>query len=258
VLLEPWCHWPLAHIDMHTAMSALTLSSTAAGGDEPRWHRPGVRRYLQLVCDFRRQLLLLIHLMAGLPVSARTLLAVRQCNTQQLRHLFVCKGYMMLLLPEQKQPRLRFLPTVVGEQLLKFIGLAQLLVQILRHQLLSDNTPADYPTLHSSSHAQHCDTDYNDYDIDSTSNIDVPSTAMCTDENAQSVLHDKDDDEQNNDIEDKPYDMDKNDNNSVDELPHDSFIFSDDGREPWLPSKLLLTLHLLTEPLLGFALLPPS
>jgi hypothetical protein len=45
VLLAPWRHWLLAHVDSHPATSALTLG---AGGTEPRWHTPGIRQYLLL------------------------------------------------------------------------------------------------------------------------------------------------------------------------------------------------------------------
>ncbi len=121
-LLAPWRHWLLAHVDSHLATSALTLG---AGSAEPHWHKPGIRQYLQPVHAFLRRLLLLIHMTAGLPARKRKLVRVRCCNTELLRNLFICKGYVMLLLCEHGQQRVRFLPAIVSDLLLKFLVLLQ-------------------------------------------------------------------------------------------------------------------------------------
>ncbi len=111
-LLAPWRHWLLAHVDTHPATRALTLS---AGGAEPHWHTPGIRQYLQRVRAFLRQLLLLMHLTAGLPLRGRALVSLRCCNTAQLRNLFLYEGSVMLLLSERGQQRMCFLPAIVGD-----------------------------------------------------------------------------------------------------------------------------------------------
>jgi hypothetical protein len=41
--------------------------------------------------------MVLIHMMSGLPVHGPELLAVRWSNKELLRNIFICEGYVMLL-----------------------------------------------------------------------------------------------------------------------------------------------------------------
>ncbi len=240
-LLAPWRHWLLAHIDSHPAMSALTLG---AGGTEPRWYMPGIRQYLQQVRAFLRRLLLLIHMTSGLPVHGRKLVRVHCSNTKLLRNLFICEGYIMLLLCEYGQQRVRFLPAVVGDLLLKFLVLVQPLARILHRQLPTDYAPA-YPVhagLQSSSRGPDGDCHDDDHSSNTSADTDVSNGAEWVDND------DGDDNDNNDNGDDDNNGNNDNDNNNGDdgnrhdidcanEL-HDSYLFYDDGCVPWPPSQL--------------------
>jgi hypothetical protein len=238
-------------------MSALTLS---AGGAEPRWYTPGIRQYLQRVRAFLRRLLLLIHMTAGLPARGRKLVRVRCCNTELLRSLFICKGYVMLLLCEHGQQRVRFIPAIVGDLLLKFLMLVQPLARILRRQLPSDYAPADpvHAGLQSSSRGPDGDCHEDDHNSNTSADTDVSNGAEWVDDD------DGDDNDKNDDGDDNDNGDNDNDNNNGNDgnrhdidyanEPHNSYLFSDDGRVPWPPSQLLQAMRQLSQSMLGYAL----
>jgi hypothetical protein len=157
-------------------------------------------------------------------------------NTELLRNLFICEGYEMLLLCEHGQQRMRFLPAIVGDLLLKFLVLVQLLARILCCQLASDYVPADpvHAGLKSSGKGQ----DDNCYNVNNSSNASADADVS---NGAESVNDDDDDDNDNDDDEDYD-DNNNNDNDNGDEGDgqnidyanelHDSYLFSDNGRMP--------------------------
>ncbi len=60
-----------------------------------------MRHYLGSVTALARKLMMLIHMTSGLPARGPQLLAVRWCNTELLRNIFICEGYVMLLMAYQ-------------------------------------------------------------------------------------------------------------------------------------------------------------
>jgi hypothetical protein len=100
-LLAPWRNWLLAHVDTHLATSALTNDGRTRSG-APQWDAYGVRHYLGRVTALLRKLMVLIHMTSGLPARRPELLAVCWCNTELLRNIFICEGYVMLLVAYHK------------------------------------------------------------------------------------------------------------------------------------------------------------
>jgi hypothetical protein len=215
-----------------------------AGSAEPRWHTPGIRQYLQWVRAFLRRLLLLIHMTTGLPARRRKLVCVRCCNTKLLHNLFICEGYVMLLLYEHGQQRVRFLLAIVGDLLLKFLVLVQPLAQILRCHLPSDYTPTDlvHARLQSSSRGSDGDCHDDDHSNNTSADTDVSNGSEWVDDD-NGDDNDNNDDNNNDNNDDNNNDNDNNNSGNgnrhdidcVNE-PHDSYLFSDNRCVPWPPS----------------------
>jgi hypothetical protein len=206
---------------------------------------PGIRQYLQLVRVFLRRLLLLIHITAGLPARGHKLVRLRCCNTDLLRNLFIYEGYVMLLLCEHGQQCVRFLPAIVGDPLLKFLVLVQLLTRILRRQLPSEYAPANpvLAGLQSSSRGLDGNCHNDDHSSNTSADADVSNGAEWVDDDDGDDNDDNDDNDDDN-IDDNG-DNNNNNNNGDDgdrhnidcaNEPYDSYLFSDDGRVPWPPS----------------------
>jgi hypothetical protein len=137
-LLAPWRNWLLAHVDTHPATSALTKDGRTRSG-APQWDAFGVCYYLGHVTALVRKLMVLIHMTSGLPARGPELLAVRWCNTELLRNIFICEGYVMLLVayhtlewPVGARAVARFLPPAVSNLVVKFIVMVLPFARILR------------------------------------------------------------------------------------------------------------------------------
>jgi hypothetical protein len=100
-LLAPWYNSLLAHVDTHPATSALTKDRGTRSG-ALQWDAYGVCHYLGRVMALLRKLMVLIHMTSGLPARGPELLAVRWCNTELLHNIFICQGYVMLLMAYHK------------------------------------------------------------------------------------------------------------------------------------------------------------
>ncbi len=151
-LLAPWRNWLLAHVDTLLATSAMTKDGRTCSG-APQWDAFGMRHYLGRVTALVRKLMVLIHMTSGLPAHGPELLAVRWCNTEMLRNIFICEGYVMLLVEYHKlewrvdaRAVARFLPPAAGNLVVKFIVLVLPFARLLRralHVLQNDNNTSD-------------------------------------------------------------------------------------------------------------------
>ncbi len=255
VHLGPWRNWLLAHIGTHTATASLTQRQV---GDEPAsepvWDASGIKAYLRCVSAFLRQMTVLIHMTSGLPARGPELLGVRWCNTELLRNIFLCEGYVMLLMAYHKLERqvgsravARFLPHEVGNLLVQFIVLVIPLARILRRQLAGPLASAQPPPV-GHDHASEASSVTAETEVDAQESVDrdaaIPLLSTTTPrpaifgestEDNDSVADDESDDKS----ADEPGDQVPRNAmpcaavSSSTNVPRDAFLFSDNGSCPW-------------------------
>ncbi len=238
-----------------------------------------------------RKLMVLIHMTSGLPARGPELLAVRWCNTELLRNIFICEGYIMLLVAYHKlewrvgaRAVARFLPPAVGNLVVKFIVLVLPFARILRralHVLQNDNNTSDDGNDRNNDNTNDdTDIDDNEMVVDEQGKADADIyLPLLSDTGRRSSVFgpsgnspdtdsndddDNDDDDDDDDDDVSVADADNNNNNveavthgavlaSSDNL-HDAFFFSSDGKRPWDSHELSAVLSRETMYALGVAI----
>jgi hypothetical protein len=288
-LLAPWRNWLLVHVDTHAATSALTKDGRTRSGAS-QWDAFGVRHYLGRVTALVRKLIVLIHMTLGLPARGPELLAVRWCNTELLRNIFICEGYVILLVAYHKlewrvgtRAVACFLPPAVGNLVVKSIvqvlPFARILQRALHVQQNDNNTSDDGNDRNN--HNTNDDTNIDDNEMvvyeqgEADANICLPllsdtvqraSVFSPSGDSPDNVDNDDDNDDDNNDDDDDDESVANEDNNNNTEAVTcdavlassdnscDAFFFSSDGKQPWDSCELSAALRRKTMYALGVAI----
>jgi hypothetical protein len=251
--LGPWRNWLLVHVGTHEATASLIRRQADADpASAPSWDANGVKAYMRRVSAFLRQMMVLIHMTSGLPARGPELLGVRWCNTELLRNIFLCEGYVMQLMAYHKlewqvgsRAVARFLPHEVGNLLVQFIVLVIPLAHILRRQL---DAPLALPP-RSTDHVSDAGSVTDETEVDAQDAVDrdvgIPLLSTTTPrsaifgESTEDVESVADDDSDDDDAEEPRHQGPNNTMppaaavNSSTDVPRDAFLFLDNGSRPW-------------------------
>ena len=102
--------------------------STVAGEVSVRWRSSAVKSYLHANQQFLRQMAVLIHMSSGLPSRREELAGITWCNGEAARNIYLHYNLVAVITGYHKsqwligtRPTARFLPSAVGELLVRYL-----------------------------------------------------------------------------------------------------------------------------------------
>ncbi len=211
--------------------------------------------YLGHLTALMHKLMVFIHMTLGLPARGPELLAVHWYNTELLRNIFICEGYVMLLVAYRKlelrvgaRAVVRFLPPAVGNLVIKFIILVLPFVCILRRAMhirqINNNISDDGNNRNNDNTNDNTNIDNNETVVNEQGEADADiclrllsntgqrsSVFGPSDDLTDNDGNDDDDDNNGNNDDDDDNDMfvANADNNNAEAVTHDIVLSSSDN-----------------------------